>query len=174
MTRRRPNGTSGPGRTVRSVEKKIPFFDRPTIVAAKHDSVDLLDVVLADVGLNQVTGNGVKIETIRITQPVSVDLRHLAWSLERVARWDSILSVRADRVRTGWVEGRVERVEAQHFAEWGTQILRIAARLDMTGADIIGISAVAQSEVRVAIGAKGDCATVVIPRVFAERNDRAA
>src|SRR5262249_18307433 len=56
MSRWRADGAGGPGGTIGSVEEKIPFFDGPAVVAAKHDAVDFLDVVLADVGLNQVAG----------------------------------------------------------------------------------------------------------------------
>ena len=42
------------------------------------------------------------------------------------------------------------------------------------GADVVGVAAVAQRQIQVAVRAKGDRAAVVIVRVLAERDDLAA
>src|SRR5262249_31284861 len=63
ISRRRTDSASWlSGGTVGHVEKEVPFFDCPAVVAAHCDTVDLLDIVLAHVRLNQVAGNGVEIK----------------------------------------------------------------------------------------------------------------
>src|SRR5262245_40853842 len=43
------------GRTdgsIRAIEQEVTFLDRPTVIAASRDDVNLLDIVLADVSLD--------------------------------------------------------------------------------------------------------------------------
>ena len=70
-------------------------------------------------------------EAVGVAQPVGVDLGHLARPLERVGRRDAVLAVGADRVGAAGRQGRVERVEPQHFAQRRAQVLGVAARLDV-------------------------------------------
>ena len=72
------------------------------------------------------------------------------------------------------LQGRIQRVDPQHFAQSDTQILGVAARLDMARADVVGVAAVARSQVQIAVRAERDRAAVVVARVLAERDDLAA
>ena len=88
--------TDGAGRLIRPdliighVEQVVPFFDGPAIVAALYDAVDLLNVVLAYVGFDQITRDGVEAIAIGVAKAIGVDLRHLAWRLERVGGRDAV------------------------------------------------------------------------------------
>src|SRR5439155_22677274 len=56
----------------------------------------------------------------------------------------------------------------RHLAQGDAQVLRVAARLDVAGADVVGVAAVAGAQVEVAVGAEGDRAAVVVAGVLAE------
>src|SRR5205085_9565863 len=71
-------------------------------------------------------------------------------------------------------EGGVDRVDAQHLAQGHAQVLRVAAGLDVAGADVVGVAAVAGAQVEVAVGAEGDGAAVVVAGVLAEGDQLAA
>src|SRR5262249_15820374 len=94
------------GSTVRAVEQEVAFLDRPAVVFTDLNAVNLFDVILANVGFDQVTRDEVEAIAIGIAEPIRVDLRHLARALERVARWDSVLAVSADRIRAGGIQCR--------------------------------------------------------------------
>ena len=96
---RRADGAGGSGRTVRAIEEKISFLPRPTIIAANQNAIDLFNVVLSDVGVDQIAGDAIESKAIRIAQTVSVNFMDLARSLERIARGDSILPVGTYLVR---------------------------------------------------------------------------
>src|SRR6185436_959323 len=123
------NGAGGPRWTVRAVKQKIPFFDCPTVISANHDAVNFLNIVLADVGENQVAIGAVEAKAIRVAQPVSIGLPHLAGRLEWVADRDPVLPVRADRIGTGGRQGGSERVKPQHFPQRRAEVLGIPTRL---------------------------------------------
>ena len=72
------------------------------------------------------------------------------------------------------VSDGVKRIDADHLAQRRRQVLGVAARLDVAGADVVGIAAVAEGQIQIAIRAEGDRAAVVIAGVLAERNDLAA
>ena len=80
------------------LNRKVAFLDRPAVVAADRDAVDLFDVVLADVGEDQVAGGAVEAEAVGVAKAVGVDLGHLACVLERVADRDPVLAVGAHRI----------------------------------------------------------------------------
>ena len=142
----RAAGPDGAGPGIGAVEEEVALLDRPAVVAAEDDAVDLLDVVLADVGQDQIAVDAVEGEAIRIAQSVGVDLRHLARPLERVGRRDAVLAVAADGIGAAGGQGRVQRVDPQHLAQSG--VLRFWALPPGSmwlGADVVGVAAVAQS-----------------------------
>ena len=172
-------GRQRPGAVgVAAVEDELALLDRPAVVATQHHAVDFLDVALAHVGGDQVASaaqiGAVEGEAVGVAEAVGKGLGHLARSLERVARRDAVLAVGADGVGTAGRQRRVDRVDAQHLAQRRGQVLRVAAGLDVAGADVVGIAAIAQAQVQVAVGPEGDGAAVVVVGVLAERHQLTA
>src|SRR4051812_45742875 len=168
--------TDRPGRACRTVghiEKEIAFFDCPSVIAGPDDPVDLLDIVLADISFNEVARNRIERKAIRVAQAVGVYFRHLTGALERIVCGNAVLSVAAERIVAGGVKARVEWIEAQHFTKRHAEVLRVAPRRDVAGTDVIGVAAIAQSQVHVAVGSKGAGAAVMVLSIFAEGDDLA-
>ena len=74
----------GADRAVGAIEQEVAFLDRPAVVAAERDAVDFLDVVLADVGEDQIAVQAIEGEAVRIAKPVGIDFPDLAGARERI------------------------------------------------------------------------------------------
>src|SRR5207237_2641330 len=98
--------------------------------------------VLADVGDDQLPVGLIEGEAVGVAEAVGVDLGHLAGGLGGIVGGDAVLAVGAGRVGAAGGEGGVERVDAQHLAQGDAQVLRVAAGLDVAGADVVGVAAV--------------------------------
>ena len=172
ISRRVADGAGVAGRTVGAVEKEVTFFDRPAVVAADNDAVNLLDVVLADVGMNQLA-----IERGRRKSDKDCAIRKRRSpapgpALERIARRDAVLSVGADRIGTAGCQRRDGAGRTARILPSG--VLRFWALPPGSmwlGSDIVGVAAIAQSEIHVAVRSEGDRAAVMIARGLAKGDD---
>ena len=109
-------------------------------------------------------------KAIGIAHAVAVNLVYLARALERIARRNPVLAVGTDRIRTGG-QSRIERIESQEFSERRGQVLGVAAGFDVTWSNVIGIAAISQGQIHIAVGTEGECAAVVVGGVLAERDN---
>src|SRR5262249_7195640 len=111
-----PDGAGG-SEGIGVVEQEGAFFDRPAVVAAKDNAVNLLDVVLSNVSMDEVAGNKVETKPIWVAHAQGVNLSKLACAGKWVACRDAILSVGADNVRTAGRERRINGIESEEFAQ---------------------------------------------------------
>ena len=130
---------------VAGTEAVVALEDVPAVVAAPLDDVDLLPLVLADVAGPQLAGLAVEGETPGVAEAVSPDLGAAATVSKRVVRRDGV------RLR-----GRcVGDLYPQDGAEEGRGVLSAAQ-------GVAGGTAVAEADVEVSVGAKGDLPAVVV------------
>src|ERR1043165_4268319 len=90
-------------RTIRPIEKEITFFNRPTVVTTYNNAINLFDVILANIGVNQLASQPIERIAIRIAHAVGIDLMYLPRILERIGRRNTVLPIAADRIRTAAV-----------------------------------------------------------------------
>ena len=137
-----------------------PFADTPAIVFTATGiccllHVDLLARVLSDVPDKHPAGLAVEAVPKWIAQSERPDFSaRTAHADEWIVRWD------------GGGPGRGINMNAEHFAEQGREILRVAARLDVTGSLIVASAAVSGCDIQIVCVARSrteaDPSTVVI------------
>src|SRR5258708_3828977 len=140
-------------REILPAEGKGAFLVRPAVVHAASNDVDLFDVVLPDVGHVQLAGLGVERHLVRVAKTERPDLTAGTGRVdERIAGRDLV----SRRLRTG------HRIDPEDLAEKGREILRVAARLDVPRASIVGGAAITDRDVEEAVGTEPEIATVVV------------
>src|SRR4029079_6447106 len=156
-----------------AIKEKRTLFDRPAKVAANGHAVDLFDRILTDVRHNQVAGGRVESVTIGIAKPIGIDFPELACTSKRVGGWNSILPVAADWICIGR-QRRIDWIDPEHFSKCHSQVLRIAARVEVVWADSVGVAAAAGGQIKVTVRTESDRPAIVITGVLTKRNNFAS
>src|SRR5437016_1727691 len=145
------------------------FLVVPAVVAALDDLVDLLDVVLSDIGNDQLVGAAaIEAEAIRISHAIGVDFLDRIGDGgvdEGVVGGDAVFSIGAV-VAVG--------VDAENFSEGGGGILSVAGRGVVTCAGIVGRPTVTGGDVEFAIGSELEGASIVIELGLVDAHQLAA
>src|SRR5204862_6738048 len=127
----------------------VPTEVRAGAPAPGHE-VDLLPLVLTDVGDPQVAGLAIPGEPPRVAEPVGPDLGQPAAPGERIVGRDRVLAA-----------GGRPRVDPQDLAQHRVERLPVAA-LCVAAALVAGSTAVAEAEIQHPVGTEAQLPAVVV------------
>jgi len=151
-------------------EVMCAFANVPTVVAAFLNDVHFFPQVLADVAAPERAGGAVKTVTPRIAQAVSEDffaraaVAHVGFLDERIIARDAVADLRHIWRTANGLAG--VDINAEHFREQGGIILA-------TAKGVVGIAAIAESEIQITIRAEAELAALVIAEGLRDLQDDA-